>query len=42
VPAIALLIAWLWLGEVPGALSLIGGAFAIGGVIVVATLGRQK
>lgn len=41
VPAFVLLIAWLWLGEVPGMLSLIGGGIAIGGVLIVATLGRQ-
>jgi drug/metabolite transporter (DMT)-like permease len=35
VPAIAMLTAWLWLGEVPPALSLVGGVLVVGGVAVV-------
>ncbi len=40
VPVFAVVIAWLWLGEVPGALALLGGALVVTGVIVVNTRGR--
>jgi drug/metabolite transporter (DMT)-like permease len=39
-PALAILIAWGWLGEVPSIVSLVGGGIALGGVIMVNTLGR--
>jgi drug/metabolite transporter (DMT)-like permease len=42
VPAFAILIAWLWLGEVPPVIALLGGLFVIGGVIVVNTRGKRK
>lgn len=39
-PPIALVIGWLWLGEVPSAMELVGGAVVIGGV-VLANLRRR-
>jgi drug/metabolite transporter (DMT)-like permease len=40
VPFSAVFIAWLWLGETPSALALIGGALVIAGVVVVTRWGR--
>jgi drug/metabolite transporter (DMT)-like permease len=39
-PVLAMAIAWVWLGEVPNVLTIVGGAIAIGGVILVQTRGR--
>jgi drug/metabolite transporter (DMT)-like permease len=40
VPVFTFPIAWIWLGEVPGALSFIGGAIALTGVLLVQLKGR--
>jgi drug/metabolite transporter (DMT)-like permease len=41
VPPIAILVGWVWLGELPGVSSLIGGAVALGGVALVTRRGRS-
>ncbi|HVU12390.1 MAG TPA: DMT family transporter [Phototrophicaceae bacterium] len=42
VPVGALVIAWVWLGEVPSLVAVIGGFIVLAGVILVNTLGRRK
>jgi drug/metabolite transporter (DMT)-like permease len=39
-PLIASVIAWLWLGQVPGMLTAAGGALAIGGVVLTVRSSR--
>ena len=39
-PVIASVIAWVWLRELPTLLTIVGGAIAIAGVIVVQTKGH--
>ena len=42
VPAVTLGIAWLWLGEWPSWLALLGGAIAISGVVIVNLFGKNS
>jgi drug/metabolite transporter (DMT)-like permease len=41
-PVNAALIAWLWLGEVPSAITVVGGAVAIAGVVLVQLRGQVR
>lgn len=41
-PVLAMLIAWVWIAEVPQTLTIVGGLVAIAGVIVVQTKGQPR
>ncbi len=41
-PVLAIFIAWIWLGELPHFLSIVGGIIAIVGVIIVNVWGSSK
>jgi len=40
IPVLAIIIAWLWLGEMPLALSMVGGFLSLLGVVLINTRGR--
>src|SRR5699024_1127422 len=41
-PPTAILIAWIWLNELPSMLSMVGGFIAISSVLIVNIIGRKK
>lgn len=41
-PAVAIIVAWMWLHELPTGMSLVGGIIAISGVLIVSLLGRHR
>jgi len=41
-PVLAMAIAWVWIGELPTVLTIVGGAVAIAGVAVVQTKGQAR
>ena len=41
-PLVASAIAWIWLGQVPSALTAVGGAFAVAGVVLTVRTARPS
>jgi drug/metabolite transporter (DMT)-like permease len=41
-PLVSVAIAWVWLNEVPRVMTLLGGAIALAGVVLVNTLGKVR
>lgn len=41
-PVLAILVAWIWIGEVPHLLSILGGALAIVGVVITNLWGHDR
>ena len=41
-PVVSVGIAWVWMGEVPKGIAVVGGAIALGGVVLVNTMGKQE
>ncbi len=41
-PVLAIIVAWIWIGEVPHLISILGGALATAGVIVTNLWGHEK
>jgi drug/metabolite transporter (DMT)-like permease len=41
-PAVTMIIAWLWLREPPRLMTIIGGCIAVAGVMIVVSFGREK
>jgi drug/metabolite transporter (DMT)-like permease len=42
IPVMAYVIAWLWLGEIPTLLSVVGGVVTLAGVLLVNVRGRRR
>lgn len=42
VPVVAIVVAWLWLGEIPAAFQIVGAGIIIGGVSLTRLVGRVK
>lgn len=41
-PVVAIIVAWIWLGELPSALSVLGGIIAISSIVIVGLFGRKN